>query len=864
MDLQRAIDRLRDKIEERKTIRALPELKKNTFAPDKERLEDLPGSPKPIELLDSLQSKFGFGAKDKTDNVGFDEIEGGKMLGNILRACQNARFTYDVLILHAFRIFKSLNWDSLEKQFKETDWTDMEKKMNLLGCEGPLELTYDVSRRLKRIEDITTWKIEILSSLDDNTSRRGTAVTPAEKLCAVPFLKNRWAIIYAKVPKIGSSLSVPDARNHFAWKAVAPCLIRDVKKVVDGKDVTLKEKTICKKTEQLITEIWSDPARGCFKGSRAIWHHVQAQNILGISEDDVHQFLKKQEVSQRAKMPNTRGVYSPIITENIGHVQMDLIVVKFNDVRVGKRAQQSIDIEGGGCEIACRRVTRAIAGSDKEIVIKEISHNDVVKIDFDIGKNSTKYVYILTIIDLFSKFVWAFPLIRKSAGHVVACLENLWLTEGSPRIFQSDNGTEFVNDEIGALSARFNVERRLCRPYNSQCNGAIERLNRTIQTALSRALYTYRSNNWHELLPLIIYAYNTTRHTTTKLSPFLTHRGREPAPLGNVLLRPTKKEREEREEEKEEEPEVAPPRKLLKRKAKLGGGELDKVLVNIDNEHKIEEENISKKSREERYHSTEVFQRALLPLDKLIVEIEGDDEKGGGKTFRMINNEVVQMSDEEEEDVTQREQTAQLLATNEARRAYVHDRIRTRANLMVAKSIEKFGQLKAVGILKTDVYEEPLEDGFSSLGARISEGQRVRLSLLYFSQYRRENKSPFKRGSVAASLWSEYTFRVVAQKNLMPITTEAYIPEYWIRLEDAQEVDESEAKAMQQKGGTLVVLAQRQQLFPIPDETIKIPNNEIFTFASRVPRQDPITRDIINRRLRNAESSPSCVIKTTA
>jgi hypothetical protein len=111
MDLQRAIDRLRLKIQERKNIRALPELTKSSFTPDEERLEDLPGAYKPIELLDSLQSKYSIGAKDKEDDVGFNEIEGGKVLRNILRACQNARFTYDVLILHAYRLLKSLkNW----------------------------------------------------------------------------------------------------------------------------------------------------------------------------------------------------------------------------------------------------------------------------------------------------------------------------------------------------------------------------------------------------------------------------------------------------------------------------------------------------------------------------------------------------------------------------------------------------------------------------------------------------------------------------------------------------------------------------------------------------------------------------------
>ena len=845
--LQLAIQNLKKKYLERDKIRQLP-LDKHDFTPDLERLDDLPKASSAKTLLEGIDSKYAVGLKDSTE---LDRIEGGRVLSNILRAIQSAKFTYDVVVFMSLGIDSNTidNWDKFGKFLENLDLSLMKERVGRLG--GDLDLTYDVSRRIKRIYDITSWRLEFINDPEkDSQSEEGYNLTPSEIMCCFPF-KKKWAILFALVPRFGPTLSVKDARNETVWKAVMPCVIKDDVKVLSPRG------------EKLVTQIWSDPARAGFRGTRATWTHLLAQNILGISEVDIHTFLKKQEVSQRAKTVNSKSIYTPIVAENIGHVQMDLIVVKFSSVgdraRIRAQAENKAGLAGGEltggatCDIICRRVTRAIKGPDgpNDIEVVTVSNNDVANLEFkNIGRSSNQYVYILTIIDLFSKFVWAFPLVRKSAGQVVACLENLWLTEGAPLILQSDNGTEFINDEVAALSARFNVERRVSRPYNSQSNGAIERLNRTLQTALTRSLYTYHSNRWDELLPLVVYAYNTTRHSTTNLCPFLIQRGREPAPLGNVLIRPTKVD-------KPAAPPAPPPpepeeRKALprnvKRKPGLGGGEIQTVLEDIEYENKKIAENVFKDSRKERY-APGTFDIAKKDLKDLIEEDEEEEKEEEGHTYRMVNDKVVEIEEDEEKDVLKG--TAELLATNEARRKFVHDRIQKKATQMVQKSIEKYGQMKGIAVLKTDEFRKrPFPDWSIPVNVRrafrrTSEGQRVRLSLLFYSNYRRENKSPFRRGSVSASLWSEYTFRVMGQESMLPVG-ESFIPKYWIRLEEG-EVHESELDAMIKVSyngkDAHFILAERQQLLPIPDETIKIEASNILTFASRVPRPPEVDRN---------------------
>lgn len=48
-----------------------------------------------------------------------------------------------------------------------------------------------------------------------------------------------------------------------------------------------------------------------------------------------------------------------------------------------------------------------------------------------------------------------------------------------------------ANEQVAALCTRFAVERKVCEPYNSQCNGGVERLHLTLKTALSRHVHEW-------------------------------------------------------------------------------------------------------------------------------------------------------------------------------------------------------------------------------------------------------------------------------------------------------------------------------------------------------------------------------------
>jgi len=150
--------------------------------------------------------------------------------------------------------------------------------------------------------------------------------------------------------------------------------------------------------------------------------------------------------------------------------------------------------------------------------------------------------HLLVCVDAFSKFAWAVPLDSKHAANVAAALERLFLQEGPPTVLRTDGGSDMANAQVAALCARYAVERRVCAPYNSQCNGGIERLHRTLKETMAKHTHEWLTADgtvdWARLLPLVLYSYNTTVHRTTGFTPFLLQRGRPPRPLGALQLQP--------------------------------------------------------------------------------------------------------------------------------------------------------------------------------------------------------------------------------------------------------------------------------------------------------------------------------------
>ena len=139
----------------------------------------------------------------------------------------------------------------------------------------------------------------------------------------------------------------------------------------------------------------------------------------------------------------------------------------------------------------------------------------------DVSVISAKgYKYILVVCDYFTKYTEAYPLKDKTARSVADALMDIWLPRyGFPLFLHYDQGKEFDNAMIHKLSELLGTVKTKTTPYHPRSDGLVERFNRTLLAMLAMFV-SQEHDNWDDMLPFMMLAYNTTVHTTTGFTPY--------------------------------------------------------------------------------------------------------------------------------------------------------------------------------------------------------------------------------------------------------------------------------------------------------------------------------------------------------
>lgn len=116
--------------------------------------------------------------------------------------------------------------------------------------------------------------------------------------------------------------------------------------------------------------------------------------------------------------------------------------------------------------------------------------------------------YILVAVDISTRFVILRSLKDKSAPSVARALWEIVCDFGVPKIMQSDNGSEFVNEVVQALCQLMGVDHRTVAPYNPRANGAAEAHVKVVLNCL-RKMCRGNASNFDLYLPAVQAAINT-------------------------------------------------------------------------------------------------------------------------------------------------------------------------------------------------------------------------------------------------------------------------------------------------------------------------------------------------------------------
>ena len=110
-------------------------------------------------------------------------------------------------------------------------------------------------------------------------------------------------------------------------------------------------------------------------------------------------------------------------------------------------------------------------------------------------------VYILTFIDLFTRYIEFRALPSKTAESVVEALNSIFCVRGPPLRIQFDNGREFRNELVGQFLESLGISPTFSTPYKPDSNAHAERANYRLKQML--ILLDVPELQWDEYLPTI-------------------------------------------------------------------------------------------------------------------------------------------------------------------------------------------------------------------------------------------------------------------------------------------------------------------------------------------------------------------------
>ena len=155
-------------------------------------------------------------------------------------------------------------------------------------------------------------------------------------------------------------------------------------------------------------------------------------------------------------------------------------------------------------------------------LIKAIQPFERLSIDFK-GPlpSSSRHKYLLTVIDEFSRFPFAFPCVDISSSTVIDCLHRLFTIFGLPSYIHSDRGSAFMSSELRSFLHEKGVATSRTTPYNPSGHGQVERLNSTLWKTITLALKSKQLpiSRWETVLYDALRSIRSLLCTSTNATP---------------------------------------------------------------------------------------------------------------------------------------------------------------------------------------------------------------------------------------------------------------------------------------------------------------------------------------------------------
>ena len=156
----------------------------------------------------------------------------------------------------------------------------------------------------------------------------------------------------------------------------------------------------------------------------------------------------------------------------------------------------------------------------RRIIVGGIDHQwqaDLVDVS-RLSKFNKGIKFLLTCIDVLSKYAWVVPLKNKTGQSLVDAFRRIFKSGRRPLTLQTDKGTEFTNRVFQKFLRENHVG--FFTSENEDIKASIaERFNRTLKTKMWKYFTKHDTLVYHDVLEDLVRSYNHSYHRSIKTQP---------------------------------------------------------------------------------------------------------------------------------------------------------------------------------------------------------------------------------------------------------------------------------------------------------------------------------------------------------
>ena len=224
----------------------------------------------------------------------------------------------------------------------------------------------------------------------------------------------------------------------------------------------------------------------------------------------------------------------------LGHAGRNRMVKAIREKYYWPGISKDVDRRLQSCLACLRRKTPRPMKAGVMTSVLRTKPFDLVEMDFygPLPDTMDGNRYILTMVDVFSRWPIAVPVTDRKASTVArAIYQHLICVHGCPRAIHSDRGKEFLAAGIKQMCAELAIKKIETTGFQPQANGRVERFHQWIGRMMT-VMANEKKDDWDIYIDACLFAYRVSVHEAMGHSPFELVYGRKPTVPLDLLWEP--------------------------------------------------------------------------------------------------------------------------------------------------------------------------------------------------------------------------------------------------------------------------------------------------------------------------------------